>query len=844
VLISDSLKETRIITIFAVVSIFLFLTISIVSFYSINTLNTITKNIYNHPLKVSNASLEVQKGVIEIHRDMKDIVLSSSPSELLYFTKLVNQKEQKVYKNLEVIKENILGTKGLELYEHTYQLFKQWKSIRDHVIELMEKKERNAAIKITKNQGAKHVEKLEGATILLKKYAQKKADNFRDTAKSTFIKFKIINIILLLLTLFLFILFVLYFRHRIKEYVDSLVQNKKKIQELNEQFKLAIEGTNDGLWDWNLKDSTVYFSPRWKEMLGYKDNELPNTFDTWKSRVHPDDIEHALKMIEQAHKDPSIEYNLIHRLRHKNGSWVWIWDRGQTIFDKNNKPIRMIGFHTDITESKLLEEKILNLKQQFEQFMEYMPANILIKENQTIIYANSAAANFFQERNIVGKTTQELFPKEILKRIEAFDKKAYENGFHEEILEVINKKQKIKVYRNMTFLIKNKKRDTKNKRLGIVSIDITKEYHANKEISRVLSAFERSNISVVMTDLTGNIEYVNPSWCQITGYTKEELLGKNPRIIKSGSMPETVYKTMWSTLTQGKVWRGEIKNRAKDGTIFWEDSTIIPSFGNNGYINGYISFKLEISDKIKLKEQLKEKEEIMIAQSRHAAMGEMISMIAHQWRQPISVIAMDANNILVDIELDSIDTHSLKVDLIDIIDQTKYLSKTIDDFRNFFKPTKLKDEILVSDVFKESFSVISKSLENHNITVENHFDTNTKVFIYSRELLQVFINILKNAKEALIEEKEDGRKIINTIYETKSNIIISICDNAGGINKNIINKIFDPYFTTKDEINGTGLGLYMSKTIIEKHFSGTIIAFNTEDGACFKIQFPIEMQSD
>ncbi len=199
---------------------------------------------------------------------------------------------------------------------------------------------------------------------------------------------------------------------------------------------------------------------------------------------------------------------------------------------------------------------------------------------------------------------------------------------------------------------------------------------------------------------------------------------------------------------------------------------------------------------------------------------------------------MDANNILVDIELDSVESESLKNDVTDIIEQTQYLSKTIDDFRDFFKPSKIKDTVLISDVFEESLAVILKSLENNNIEVINEFKTQTPLTLFSRELLQVFINILKNAKEALLENRIVDKKIINRIYEDENFVIISICDNAGGISDEVYEKIFEPYFTTKDSKNGTGLGLYMSKTIIEKHLKGSIIVHKNSEGVCFKIQLP------
>jgi PAS domain S-box-containing protein len=463
-----------------------------------------------------------------------------------------------------------------------------------------------------------------------------------------------------------------------------------------------------------------------------------------------------------------------------------------------------------------------------------MPANIIIKEESKVIYANSKSTTFFNKRSILGETFENLFPTNLVEGLKKFEQQVLKNGKAEEILEIINAENEKKIYRHMSFLIDSNEK----KKIGIVSTDITNEYKANKEIVRVLSAFDRSNISVVITNIDGDIEYVNPSWCKLTGYSREELLGQNPRIVKSGYISEESYKEMWNELTQGRVWNSELKNRAKDGSEFWEDSTIIPSFNEDGIIDGYIAFKLEIGEKIHLKQEIQDKEEIMIAQSRHAAMGEMISMIAHQWRQPISVISMDANNVLVDIELDNVESESLRSDISDIIKQTQYLSKTIDDFRDFFKPSKIKDTVIVSDVFKESLAVILKSLENNNIEVINKFETQTPLSIFSRELLQVFINILKNAKEALLENRELDRQIINRIYEDEVSVIISICDNAGGISAEVVEKIFEPYFTTKESKNGTGLGLYMSKTIIEKHLKGSIIVLNNDKGVCFKIQLP------
>jgi len=235
-----------------------------------------------------------------------------------------------------------------------------------------------------------------------------------------------------------------------------------------------------------------------------------------------------------------------------------------------------------------------------------------------------------------------------------------------------------------------------------------------------------------------------------------------------------------------------------------------------------------------------------MVQSRHAAMGEMISMIAHQWRQPLSVIAMEANNILADIEFDELQINTLNKEMKDILHQTRHLSKTIDDFKDFFRPGKPKEKCQVQDIMEECFAIIGKSLENNNISMHKNYQSNQGILIYSRELLQVLVNIIKNAKDALLEKKETDRQLSVEIIETKAEKIeslqISITDNAGGVKKELQQKIFEPYFSTKGVQSGTGLGLYMSKLIIEKHMNGKIAVHNTKDGACFIIQLPLDGQ--
>lgn len=234
--------------------------------------------------------------------------------------------------------------------------------------------------------------------------------------------------------------------------------------------------------------------------------------------------------------------------------------------------------------------------------------------------------------------------------------------------------------------------------------------------------------------------------------------------------------------------------------------------------------------------ELKEKESLLIEQSRMAAMGEMISMIAHQWRQPLSSIGTAISNLKFRINIKKYDEKTFEKKLDDVEKYLEYMSATIDDFRNFFKRDKEKELVNIQYITSIALDMIQEAFERNNISIVNKNDIKIEnIYLYKNELLQVIINILTNAKDAFINKKDKKNQITIEYKELKKVQKIIISDNAEGIKEEILEKIFDPYFSTKDNQNGTGIGLYMCKTIIEKHFEGKIKASNKNDGACFEI---------
>ena len=242
---------------------------------------------------------------------------------------------------------------------------------------------------------------------------------------------------------------------------------------------------------------------------------------------------------------------------------------------------------------------------------------------------------------------------------------------------------------------------------------------------------------------------------------------------------------------------------------------------------------------IKTKKAIKEaeqKDKAILQQSRLAQMGEMLSMIAHQWRQPLAAISSVSTNIILKAKLNKLDNKS-SIELANKIAQyTQHLSSTIDDFREFFKPNKGKRETTYDEVISSVLNIAKISLTNNNIKLITNLQSKERFLTYPNELKQVILNLIKNAEDILLERGIEDPTIT---IETKENIL-RVKDNAKGVPKDIIEKIFDPYFSTKTKKDGTGLGLYMSKTIIEEHCKGKLRVYNDEFGAVFEVELPTD----
>ena len=342
--------------------------------------------------------------------------------------------------------------------------------------------------------------------------------------------------------------------------------------------------------------------------------------------------------------------------------------------------------------------------------------------------------------------------------------------------------------------------------------------NSHYEINEILN----STIEGIMLVENGFILNVNDAFTDILGYEKDDVIGN----LASGCLLPF----------NRKKFIEFNHSKFQEVSLISKDVKIVPAIikvKNIKYENNDV-LMVSILDLT----SLKEKENLLVRQSKMAAMGEMLSMIAHQWRQPLNAIATTLTSmkfkILKHKELKPLDK---KVDKIN--EYLQFMSTTIDEFKDFYKDGNHIDLIDLNSTVKQAATFFESSLHIKNIDLKIENSTKTRLYTNKNHIIQVLINIINNAIEAITQNNINKGFIKLGFIEESNFVTIYIKDNAGGISKDIKDKIFEPYFTTKEKSNGTGFGLYMSKLIMEKNNYGELLVNDLEKGSCFKIKLKV-----
>ena len=402
-----------------------------------------------------------------------------------------------------------------------------------------------------------------------------------------------------------------------------------------------------------------------------------------------------------------------------------------------------------------------------------------------------------------------------------------------------------------------------NKTLRLINNEIEKK---NRQIAKQKELFEKlynKSADGVLLLKNKKISDCNEAATKILHYSKDELIDKYLYEISPRFQPDGLSSNLKAIIKVNEALKNGIcsfewMHTSKDHKKLWIEVVLTSiEINSNLVIHTVIrdiNKRKEMEKKLEvltcnLEERIKKEIEIneektaqLVQQSRFVQMGEMISMIAHQWRQPLTAITATTNNLLLKNILNKeISKDILEEELKLITEYTQHLSFTIDDFRNFFKSDKEKVESKLEDIIEKAINIIKTSFDSKEIQLIKNYEFNENITTYTTEIQQVILILLKNAEDALVENEIINKKIEIKTYKENDFVIIDIEDNAKGISADIIYKIFDPYFSTKKAKEGTGIGLYMSKIIIKDHCKGEITVTNSQDGANFKIKLPLNI---
>ncbi len=250
----------------------------------------------------------------------------------------------------------------------------------------------------------------------------------------------------------------------------------------------------------------------------------------------------------------------------------------------------------------------------------------------------------------------------------------------------------------------------------------------------------------------------------------------------------------------------------------------------------YRNLEMETAARHRTMEELREKDQLLIQQSRMAAMGEMLGNIAHQWRQPLNVLGIKIQELGLSFKYGELSKELIDANIATAMEILQHLSQTITVFQNLTVPDKKKSLFRVKQVIADTVQIIDESLKKEGITLDVSSTGDPQINGYPNEFSQMFMNLILNAKDALLGQKTVNPRITVISWSENDRSVMTIADNGGGIKEEIMDKIFDPYFTTKELGKGTGVGLFLSKTIIEKNMGGRITVRNIEGGSEFRIE--------
>jgi PAS domain S-box-containing protein len=742
-------------------------------------------------------------------------------------------------------------------------------------------------------------------------------------------------------------------------------QTEAALRESEERFSLAMEATNDGVWDWNLLTNDVFRSPGFFSMLGFQPEEVKGNFDEWKNLVHPDDLGRVLKILNEYFAGIRETYEVEFRMFRKSGEPIWVLSRGMVAHrDSQGMPVRMVGTHTDITGRKLAEEALRYSDSQKQAILDGIPANLaFVNEKLEIQWVNKAAADsvglmpsqmvgrkchefwagsadpcdgcptaralktkksehtimvtpdgrvwdevgepVFDDRgriigvveialdvtemkqmqaqleteraqlrtvvetipdlvwlkdpdgvyltcnppferfmgakkaDIVGKTDYEFFSRHLADSFREHDRIAVEAGgpsINEEWVTFADNGQ-----RGLLETIKTPMHDKDGTLLGVLGIarNITAARKAEATQKRLATAIEQAEEAVLITDVAGIIQYVNPAAVRTSGYSSEELLGQTPHIFSSGEHDETFYRQLWKTIKGGSTWSGRLINKRKDGSLYHEEATISPVKDAAGKIVNFVAVMRDITEQVQLSQQLQQAQKM-------EAVGILAGGIAHDFNNILQV-GLGYSELMLD---DEEFPPKFEDDLRKVYESAKRGADLVQRLLTFSRKTAWKPVLLdlnrhIAEISKMLGRTLPKMMAIQLLPGENLAPINAD----PTQMDQVLINLALNARDSMPEggmltfetaniELDADYARIHVDARPGRFVRLTVADTGSGMDGTTMEHIFEPFYTTKGVGEGTGLGLAMVHGIVKQHGGHISCSSEAGRGTTFHLYFP------
>ncbi|MBF0382345.1 MAG: PAS domain S-box protein, partial [Magnetococcales bacterium] len=627
----------------------------------------------------------------------------------------------------------------------------------------------------------------------------------------------------------------------------KMLDAKDALKASEDRFRSLVESTSDWIWEMDTNANFKYVSPRVKDILGYEPDELIGKmtgFDIMPE-AEADKIrsEYAAFVAEAQPFSGLININI-----HKNGQQRVMESSGSPFFDKEGKILGYRGIDRDITRRIEQELTFKEVEQRQRLILNAAGDGIYgLDINGLTTFVNPAAAKMvgWKQEELIGLSQHDIlhhkhadgshYPKEDCPIYASLKDGVSQNVKHE----VFWRKDgtSFPVEYITTPIIEEEKI------VGAVVLfkDITKSKKIEKRLRELTEAVEQSPASVVITDVDGNIQYVNPHFCKLTGYTYQESIGISPSILKSGEMPDEEYKVLWETITSGKTWHGEFHNKKKNGELYWESASISPIRDSDNKIINFLAIKEDITKRKIIEEELKlSKEE---AERANESKSMFLASMSHDIRTPMNAI-LGMGEILAESNLDNEQKHYLKIInsagegllalINDILDLSKIEAGELELETVPFSPRELVNESII--ILKTK--ALSQGIKLHSNIAET---TPDHLIGDPQRLKQILLNLLSNA----LKFTERGKVILSVTKAQNSFLRLSVSDTGTGIAKERLETIFKPFkqaeTSTTRRFGGTGLGLSICQKLVTLMEGKIWVESTMGKGSTFNFEIPIQL---